>query len=481
MECHVKKTKDTTTGPPTVTASPGEGATYAITCGEWNARLIWCKFVCPGINVKCVQVKEELITPKEFVCLAGRASLKDWKRAIRLGGVMLRKVMDAGRLDFYQHDTACSSSCRSTKHEPRGLGGPGGGAATAAAAASLWPGGGRPSGWPGSFLKGDRRYVVSGCGQHQRRGVIKQRASKAGEDATALNVGGHKQQQQQQQQQQLQQLQQLQQQHQEQQQAGAAQRLAYSNGHGSLSDAVKREWSEESRRANAMGEGAGRAAGRPGHDGSLRAREAVKRSGEALVGGGGNKRGRFGVGTATAAAAMMNGQAAGMHAGEERAQKLTMAARADRADQSCSPESEQDSDLPDHVLRFWRGVARAGLLGEVVGAVQRELQARLTGLCRLAQTPALQMADAALLHGTVQSLGLSGQVDRMLAINTHGATTARRADVTTHGHGAADGVTSCEKLEGAVADTNAAASATAGRHGAAANTALATRLFTQPV
>ncbi|CAN0117457.1 unnamed protein product [Lampetra planeri] len=314
MECHVKKTKDTTTGPPTVTASPGEGATYAITCGEWNARLIWCKFVCPGINVKCVQastrVKEELITPKEFVCLAGRASLKDWKRAIRLGGVMLRKVMDAGRLDFYQHDTACSSSCRSTKHEPRGLGGPGGGAATAAAAASLWPGGGRPSGWPGNFLKGDRRYVMSGCGQHQRR---------------------------------------------------------------------------------------------------------------------------------------------------------------------------------DHVLRFWRGVARAGLLGEVVGAVQRELQARLTGLCRLAQTPALQMADAALLHGTVQSLGLSGQVDRMLAINTHGATTARRADVTTHGHGAADGVTSCEKLEGAswlegaVADTNASASATGGRHGAAANTALATRLFTQPV
>ncbi|CAN0024903.1 unnamed protein product [Lampetra fluviatilis] len=301
MECHVKKTKDTTTGPPTVTASPGEGATYAITCGEWNARLIWCKFVCPGINVKCVQastrVKEELITPKEFVCLAGRASLKDWKRAIRLGGVMLRKVMDAGRLDFYQHDTACSSSCRSTKHEPRGLGGPGGGAATAAAAASL------------------------------------------------------------------------------------------------PADGVR-----------------------------------------------------------------------------------------------CLTEASPHVPLPlDHVLRFWRGVARAGLLGEVVGAVQRELQARLTGLCRLAQTPALQMADAALLHGTVQSLGLSGQVDRMLAINTHGATTARRADVTTHGHGAADGVTSCEKLEGAswlegaVADTNASASATGGRHGAAANTALATRLFTQPV
>lgn len=29
---------------------------YPITCGDANATLVWKKFVCPGINVKCVQV-----------------------------------------------------------------------------------------------------------------------------------------------------------------------------------------------------------------------------------------------------------------------------------------------------------------------------------------------------------------------------------------------------------------------------------------
>lgn len=29
---------------------------YPITCGDVKATLVWNKFVCPGINVKCVQV-----------------------------------------------------------------------------------------------------------------------------------------------------------------------------------------------------------------------------------------------------------------------------------------------------------------------------------------------------------------------------------------------------------------------------------------
>lgn len=32
---------------------------YPITCGDSKANLIWRKFVCPGINVKCVQVRTE--------------------------------------------------------------------------------------------------------------------------------------------------------------------------------------------------------------------------------------------------------------------------------------------------------------------------------------------------------------------------------------------------------------------------------------
>ncbi|XP_023812819.1 glucocorticoid modulatory element-binding protein 2 [Oryzias latipes] len=88
---------------------------YPITCGDAKATLVWKKFVCPGINVKCVQFNEQLISPKEFVCLAGKSTLKDWKRAIRLNGTMLRKIMDSGELDFYQHSRVCSNTCRSTK------------------------------------------------------------------------------------------------------------------------------------------------------------------------------------------------------------------------------------------------------------------------------------------------------------------------------------------------------------------------------
>ncbi|XP_056129785.1 glucocorticoid modulatory element-binding protein 2 [Lampris incognitus] len=88
---------------------------YPITCGDAKATLVWKKFVCPGINIKCVQFNEQLISPKEFVCLAGKSTLKDWKRAIRLKGAMLRKIMDSGELDFYQHGKVCSNTCRSTK------------------------------------------------------------------------------------------------------------------------------------------------------------------------------------------------------------------------------------------------------------------------------------------------------------------------------------------------------------------------------
>lgn len=115
---------------------------YPITCGDSKATLVWKKFVCPGINVKCVQVhalyfdsaesikitilntrshrqylnclflfnqfNEQLISPKEFVCFSGKSTLKDWKRAIRLNGTMLRSGLVQGNFDiirvfFQQH------------------------------------------------------------------------------------------------------------------------------------------------------------------------------------------------------------------------------------------------------------------------------------------------------------------------------------------------------------------------------------------
>ncbi|CAI5663326.1 unnamed protein product [Oreochromis niloticus] len=69
---------------------------YPITCGDSRAVLLFKKFVCPGINVRCVKFNDELISPKQFVHLAGKATLKDWKRAIRLGGVMLRTRLPPG-------------------------------------------------------------------------------------------------------------------------------------------------------------------------------------------------------------------------------------------------------------------------------------------------------------------------------------------------------------------------------------------------
>ncbi|XP_020788389.1 glucocorticoid modulatory element-binding protein 1 isoform X1 [Boleophthalmus pectinirostris] len=88
-----------------------------ITCGDCKALLILKKFVCPGINVKCVKFGDQLISPKQFVHLSGKATLKDWKRAIRMNGVMLRKMMDSGQLDFYEHTTLCTNTCRSTKFD----------------------------------------------------------------------------------------------------------------------------------------------------------------------------------------------------------------------------------------------------------------------------------------------------------------------------------------------------------------------------
>lgn len=88
-----------------------------ITCGDCKALLLVKKFVCPGINVKCVKYEDQLISPKQFVHISGKATLKDWKRAIRMGGIMLRKMMDSGQLDFYEHNTLCTNTCRSTKFD----------------------------------------------------------------------------------------------------------------------------------------------------------------------------------------------------------------------------------------------------------------------------------------------------------------------------------------------------------------------------
>ncbi|XP_075709529.1 glucocorticoid modulatory element-binding protein 1 isoform X2 [Rhinoderma darwinii] len=116
LETHTLKMGDTLDGD-TVELSDDIDIAYQITCGDSKAILLWKKFVCPGINVKCVKFNDQMISPKHFVHLAGKSTLKDWKRAIRLDGVMLRKMMDSGQIDFYQHDQLCTNTCRSTKFD----------------------------------------------------------------------------------------------------------------------------------------------------------------------------------------------------------------------------------------------------------------------------------------------------------------------------------------------------------------------------
>ncbi|XP_072277239.1 glucocorticoid modulatory element-binding protein 1 [Pyxicephalus adspersus] len=116
LETHTLKMDDTLDAD-TVELTEDIDIAYPITCGDSKAVLLWKKFVCPGINVKCVKFNDQLISPKNFVHLAGKSTLKDWKRAIRLEGVMLRKMMDSGQIDFYQHEKLCTNTCRSTKFD----------------------------------------------------------------------------------------------------------------------------------------------------------------------------------------------------------------------------------------------------------------------------------------------------------------------------------------------------------------------------
>ncbi|CAG5113137.1 Oidioi.mRNA.OKI2018_I69.chr2.g7277.t1.cds [Oikopleura dioica] len=91
---------------------------FKVTCGIIEAKLIWKLFRCPGISQKCIRMSNgEMITPKDLVKSAGKQTLKDWKRAIRINNTMLRKHMseEGGGLDYYLHDQHCSNTCKSSK------------------------------------------------------------------------------------------------------------------------------------------------------------------------------------------------------------------------------------------------------------------------------------------------------------------------------------------------------------------------------
>ncbi|XP_015255415.1 PREDICTED: glucocorticoid modulatory element-binding protein 1-like [Cyprinodon variegatus] len=103
----------------TTSLGPG-GRASRLVCGFgvgqlWGLEGLLVAGLSPLLSPK--KYEDQLISPKQFVHLSGKATLKDWKRAIRMGGVMLRKMMDSGQLDFYQHSTLCTNTCRSTKFD----------------------------------------------------------------------------------------------------------------------------------------------------------------------------------------------------------------------------------------------------------------------------------------------------------------------------------------------------------------------------
>lgn len=83
-----------------------------ITSGNLSAQLHRERFICPGINRECIEFNGMFITPKTFYHIADKASLKDWKNAIRINGKKIRWYIESGALDFFNHSELCTGRCK---------------------------------------------------------------------------------------------------------------------------------------------------------------------------------------------------------------------------------------------------------------------------------------------------------------------------------------------------------------------------------
>ncbi|XP_060598089.1 uncharacterized protein LOC132751892 [Ruditapes philippinarum] len=90
-----------------------DAETINITSGVLHAVLHRHRFICPGINRECIEFQGQFITPKTFYVMADKGSLKDWKNAIRINGKKIRRYLDTGELEFYNHAELCTGRCKS--------------------------------------------------------------------------------------------------------------------------------------------------------------------------------------------------------------------------------------------------------------------------------------------------------------------------------------------------------------------------------
>lgn len=84
-----------------------------VTSGLLRAKLHRARFICPGINRECIEYDGQFISPKSFYIMADKGSLKDWKNAIRINGKKIRRYIDSGELDFFNHNELCTGRCKS--------------------------------------------------------------------------------------------------------------------------------------------------------------------------------------------------------------------------------------------------------------------------------------------------------------------------------------------------------------------------------
>ena len=64
-----------------------------VKCGDVEGVLHKLAFCCPGIRQPCIEVNGEMITPKTFITMGNKQSLKNWKSAIRHNGIPLRLIL----------------------------------------------------------------------------------------------------------------------------------------------------------------------------------------------------------------------------------------------------------------------------------------------------------------------------------------------------------------------------------------------------
>ncbi|XP_029638206.1 glucocorticoid modulatory element-binding protein 1-like isoform X1 [Octopus sinensis] len=82
-----------------------------VTCGNLVGKLHMKKFICPGIHRECIEFEGRFISPKLFSVMGEKEKLKDWKNAVRINGIQLRKYIESGQLDFTNHQEMCTGRC----------------------------------------------------------------------------------------------------------------------------------------------------------------------------------------------------------------------------------------------------------------------------------------------------------------------------------------------------------------------------------